>query len=197
MKLSLQVLAPAKAAGTTIPITLSPFVIGRDSGCNLRPASPLVSKRHCQLVIRAGKVFVHDFDSTNGTFVNERQIKGEIEILDKDILKVGPLDFKVVIEASVPPSKPTPLPPSKATEETADEAAAALLMEGNDAPRETDVDDQGVPTGTTEMDLSNPPETRPDHEASPKAEQKPQPKPASGDTSAAAKSLLDKYLRRR
>jgi hypothetical protein len=49
MKLSLVVLTPGKMEGKSIPITLSQFLIGRDPQCHLRPASALVSKRHCAL----------------------------------------------------------------------------------------------------------------------------------------------------
>ena len=65
MKLSLVVLTSGKSEGQEIPVPQAQFVIGRDPKCNLRPASPIISKRHCALLIRNGKVFVRDFDSTN------------------------------------------------------------------------------------------------------------------------------------
>ena len=38
---------------------------------------------------RDNRAFVRDFDSTNGTFVNDRQIKGEIELQQGDRLRSG------------------------------------------------------------------------------------------------------------
>src|SRR5262245_14516907 len=115
MKLSLVVLTPGKQQAKTLPITLSQFVIGRDPQCHLRPASVAVSKRHCALLVRNGKVFVRDFDSTNGTFVNDQPIKGEVELHHEDQLKVGSLLFSVLIEPTSPPvNRPTPPPPTKA-----------------------------------------------------------------------------------
>ena len=67
MKVSLVVMNPGKTQGHAIPITLSQFIIGRDPQCNLRPASPDISKRHCAILIKNGKVTLRDFDSTNGT----------------------------------------------------------------------------------------------------------------------------------
>src|ERR1043165_7916211 len=99
MKLSLVVTTAGKQQGKTLPITLAQFVIGRDPQCQLRPASPAISKRHCAILQRDGKVFVRDFDSTNGTFVNDQPVKGEVEIKNDDNLKVGPLEFIVKIEA--------------------------------------------------------------------------------------------------
>src|SRR5579871_2284192 len=131
MKLSLVVLTPGPSEGKTVPITPAQFVIGRDPGCQLRPASIHISKRHCALLKRDNKVFVRDFGSTNGTFINDRQIRGEIEVIDGDQLRVGPLLFKVVVE-SAPVNKPTPLPPTK---ETTQKQAAAPAANGS--PTET------------------------------------------------------------
>src|SRR5438876_12427577 len=113
MKLSLVVLSEGKARGQAIPITLSQFLIGRDAQCHLRPASAMISKRHCAILIKGGKVFVRDFGSTNGTFVNDDPIKGERQIQNEDLLKVGPLLFRVALEASPPVNKPTPPPAPK------------------------------------------------------------------------------------
>jgi predicted component of type VI protein secretion system len=113
MKLSLVVLTTGKQEGKVLPIGLPQFLIGRDPQCHLRPASASISKRHCALIQRDGKVFVRDFDSTNGTFVNDQQIKGEVEVHHDDRLRVGPLNFTVQIEASPPVNRPTPPPPTK------------------------------------------------------------------------------------
>src|SRR6266851_3008949 len=114
MKLALVVMTPGKMEGKAIPITLSQFVIGRDPQCHLRPASPVISKRHCALLIKGEKVFVRDFDSTNGTLVNDQPVKGEVELQNADVLKVGPIAFAVNLEVSTAPvNKPTPAPPTK------------------------------------------------------------------------------------
>ena len=81
--------------GKTIPIPGAQFLIGRDETCHLRPASPNISNKHCILFLGTEKVTVVDLGSTNGTFVNGRQVKGEIEVSSGDVLKVGPLEFFV------------------------------------------------------------------------------------------------------
>jgi pSer/pThr/pTyr-binding forkhead associated (FHA) protein len=114
MKLSLVVKAAGKQEGKVLLVTLSQFVIGRDPQCHLRPASAMISKRHCALVQRDGKAYIQDFGSTNGTFVNEQPIKGEVELHNNDQLKVGPLLFEVRITQEVPAAKgATPKPPTK------------------------------------------------------------------------------------
>src|SRR5262249_42691283 len=154
MKLSLVVSTPGKLEGKVIPISRSPFLIGRDPECHLRPASAIVSKRHCSLIMRDNKVFAQDLGSTNGTLLNDRLFKGKIEVLDGDRLKTGALVFTIRVEGSVPVSEPTPLPPTKGAKKLApDEEAAAVLL-GSAEPEAASVDRDGVPTGsTTVLDL--------------------------------------------
>src|SRR6478735_6301765 len=101
MKLSL-VVAQGVHAGKVIPVTSAEFVIGRDPQCQLRPASPAISKQHCVLAVREGKAYIRDCGSTNGTFVNGEQVAAEREVNTGDRLKVGPLEFDIRIEAGVP-----------------------------------------------------------------------------------------------
>jgi len=206
MKLSLVVQTTGNSEGKVIPITLSQFLIGRDPQCHLRPASAVISKRHCALLVRGDKAYVRDFDSTNGTFVNDEPVKGERPLQHQDRLKVGPLVFHVQIEASTPVSKPTPPPVPKASADGIDdESAAALLLSLQDdaspSPGSPGVDSEGIPTGSTVMDILSP--TTSDTAAAPEEEsRKPDSKKApakpaaAANTSQAAKAILEKYMRR-
>jgi len=197
MKLSLVVLSEGKAKGHAIPITLSQFIIGRDAQCHLRPASALISKRHCAILVKNGKVFVRDFDSTNGTSVNDEPLKGERQLNNEDLLKVGPLEFRVKMEGTTPVNKPTP-PPKKLEVNEDDDVAAMLLSLQDDSSAGSIPSEQsdGVPSGTTMMEIPRPPdaETGTGKEAAKPAEKKPDAKKA--DTSAAARAILEKYNRR-
>jgi predicted component of type VI protein secretion system len=120
MKVSL-VVASGVHQGKVIPIVGPQFLVGRDPQCQLRPASQAISKQHCAILVRDGKVYVKDFGSTNGTLVNDGLVKGEERPLtNNDNLKIGPLDFTVRIELSPARADATPLPEANA------EAAAAL-----------------------------------------------------------------------
>jgi pSer/pThr/pTyr-binding forkhead associated (FHA) protein len=125
MKVSLTVAVPGDMEGKKIPITLAEFVIGRDPQCNLCPGSPRVGSRHCALLIRANKLFLKNFDRLTGTFVNDRRIDGEVQLLDGDWLKIGPLLFCVNIEVTA----------SSAPLHHEDLAAQVFLVESqNDTP---------------------------------------------------------------
>jgi predicted component of type VI protein secretion system len=113
MKLSLVVLTPGKMQGQVVEVKLAQFLVGRDPQCHLRPASPLISKRHCVLLSRDGKVFVRDFKSTNGTFVNNQPVTTEAELHHDDQLMIGPLQFRVCLEVAPGIDRLTPAPPTR------------------------------------------------------------------------------------
>jgi len=122
MKVSL-VVATGAHEGKIIPVTGPQFLIGRDTQCHLRPASQAISKHHCGLLVRDGRIYIKDFGSTNGTLVNDVLIRAtEVMVVDGASLKLGPLDFIVRIEVSTPQPDGTPLPSN--TPETAAALAA-------------------------------------------------------------------------
>jgi pSer/pThr/pTyr-binding forkhead associated (FHA) protein len=178
----------------------------------MRPASPLISKRHCGLITRNEQVFVRDYESTNGTFVNQHQVNGEMEIKNGDLLRVGPLEFRISLETSVPVDRRTPLPVNRSTVPSPEEEAAALLLSVHDADTggsplsNVEVDKDGVPTGSTIHDKLQPADTdhgTPDAEVAKKEEEAKadeskleKAKQAAADTSTAANAILTKYLRR-
>ena len=128
MKVSL-VVASGAHQGKVIPITGAQFLIGREPQCHLRPASQAISKRHCGVLIRDGKVYVKDFGSTNGTTVNDQLIKdAEVAVESGASLKLGPLDFTIQIEKTAIHPDGTPLPAS--TPETAAAIAAVTAAAG-------------------------------------------------------------------
>jgi len=203
MKLSLVVLTSGKSEGKEIPIALSQFVIGRDPECHLRPASALISKRHCALLIRGEKIFLRDFDSTNGTFLNDQPVKGEVEVKHDDRLKVGPLLFTVKIEATAPApvNRPTPTPPVKkpaTSDANDDDSIAAMLLELQDGSGAGTGDGSGdVPEGSTVMDMPAPVPPPDESGASPTTTAKDKDKKKNdGNTSSAAKAILEKYMKR-
>jgi predicted component of type VI protein secretion system len=110
MKVNLIVTAAGPNNGRAIPIIGAKFLIGRDPQCHLRPASQAISKLHCAILIRDGKVFAQDFGSTNGTQIDGEAFTGERELTDGCAMKMGPLEFKVQILLTEKRSDSTPLP---------------------------------------------------------------------------------------
>ena len=78
------------------PIDTVPFTIGRDKDCHLTLESKSVSRYHAQLNVSADVLWIRDTGSTNGTFVNGKQID-ESEVLNHgDMLNIGQVGFCIV-----------------------------------------------------------------------------------------------------
>jgi pSer/pThr/pTyr-binding forkhead associated (FHA) protein len=203
MKVSLVVKMPGSNEDKVIPITRTPYLIGRDGKCHLRPSSAIISNRHCALDVRGGKVYIVDLKSTNGTFVNKEKVQNNRQLVDGDWLQLGPLAFQVRIETNVAIDTPTPLPPLKAPAATTaddDESIAAVLLsmsEDGPASGERPVDSTGVPTGGTEVLTTQTMAALPDEtNKDAKGQKADKEKAAAKNTSVVANELLKKYLRR-
>jgi len=218
MKLSLEVMTEGKQQGKRLPIGLPQFIIGRDPQCQLRPASPSISKRHCAVIQRDGRAFVRDFDSTNGTFVNDNPVKGERELHHDDQLKIGPIEFTVRMEAApartntpapatkatlktpAPGSKPTPSKSDTPVPATApkggaeDDDIAAMLMSLEEGEQSSGGD--GVPEGSTVFDLKVPAELGPPGSAPADQKSAAPAKASGGDTRSAAAKILERMTKR-
>jgi predicted component of type VI protein secretion system len=83
--------------GRVIPLATKKFLIGREQDCHLRPNSELVSRHHCVFAVDDFSVHVRDLGSTNGTFVNDQRVRGEVLLNSGDRIRVGKLDFELVI----------------------------------------------------------------------------------------------------
>jgi len=70
------------------------LVIGRDPGCDVVIAHPIVSKKHCEIVKQNGKSLLVDLGSVNGTFVNGIRVKRhELQELDRVVIGPSELHF--------------------------------------------------------------------------------------------------------
>lgn len=83
-----------KHSGQVIPLNRRKFLIGRESDCQLRPNSELVSRHHCVFGIDEYSVRLRDLGSTNGTTVNGERIVKETTLNAGDKVVVGNLEFE-------------------------------------------------------------------------------------------------------
>jgi FHA domain len=87
---------PAAQFGQTFELG-DELTVGRASGCGVAlPDDTFVSTLHARVFRRDGALFVEDLGSTNGTFVNDRQVTGTVPFHKGDRLQVG----KTVLELS-------------------------------------------------------------------------------------------------
>ena len=77
-----------------IDLTKDHLVIGRDPGCDVVIAHPVVSKKHAEIVKQNGKSLIVDLGSVNGTFVNGIRVKRhELQELDRVVIGPSELHF--------------------------------------------------------------------------------------------------------
>ncbi|MCA9260748.1 MAG: FHA domain-containing protein, partial [Planctomycetales bacterium] len=100
MEFRLKILGGNKA-GQEVVVKPGKFFIGRAEDCHLRPHSDLISRHHCVFTHAEDYTSVRDFGSKNGTYVNGERVETERELRAGDRLRIGPLDFEVVLEARV------------------------------------------------------------------------------------------------
>jgi pSer/pThr/pTyr-binding forkhead associated (FHA) protein len=86
--------------GREIAISSEKFLIGRSDVCQLRPKSESVSRKHCIIVLKEGRVLIQDLKSRNGTYVNDQRLPADkAKVLkSEDQLRIGKLEFQILIE---------------------------------------------------------------------------------------------------
>ncbi|MDQ1393869.1 MAG: hypothetical protein QOF30_2846, partial [Acidimicrobiaceae bacterium] len=71
------------------------LTVGRANGCGVAiPDDTFVSTLHARVFRRDGAFYVEDLGSTNGTFINDRQVTGTVPLQRGDRLQIG----KTVLE---------------------------------------------------------------------------------------------------
>ena len=66
-----------------------PLILGRGDDCDIKLQDHSVSRRHAKIEPTPEGFFVHDQQSTNGTFVNDKQLDSAWLLQDGDYLRVG------------------------------------------------------------------------------------------------------------
>lgn len=88
-----------KHQGKSIPLNVKKFLVGRETDCQLRPNSDLVSRHHCVFTVDDYSVRLRDLGSTNGTYVNNERISGQVVLQPGDVVSIGKLTFEFVVRA--------------------------------------------------------------------------------------------------
>jgi serine/threonine protein kinase len=84
----------AVATGKKIRIPGGEAIVGRTSDCDVVVRASDVSKQHCRIRVEGHQVLIEDLGSSNGTFVNGKQIE-RAELKDGDRLGIAEYEFLV------------------------------------------------------------------------------------------------------
>ena len=217
MQVSLKVVSGTHE-GKVIPIKDEKFLIGRGESCQLRPKSESISRKHCAIVQKDGRLLLVDLKSRNGTFINEKQVSSDkAKILKNgDRLRCGQLEFEILLEVGIANSKQPEVQSVK-------EAAGRMTEQSNQDSRESvdigswlseaDQIDRSVEFETRQVAMEETTQLKGTHvaeveaaaplSAKPKRPEKREPiklpkqavtGPASKDTKDAASETLKKYF---
>ena len=75
--------------GCRYPLGGSSLILGRGEDCDIRLQDHSVSRKHARIEPGSDGYFVFDQQSTNGTFVNDKQLDASWLLQDGDYLRVG------------------------------------------------------------------------------------------------------------
>lgn len=207
--------------GKLISVNHDKFLIGRSDECHLRPKSESISRRHCAIIRKDGRILLIDLKSRNGTEVNGKKLDpSRAKILkNDDHIKVGKLEFIAVIEAGV---KNVKKPEVKSVQEAAERTVqkvgdsryeevdvSSWLEEADQFERKTDEpvtrqfqldEDTGLSTESTVMDVKSAEETKADAAEDRKKKKTPgklpavSKKPTTDNSKDAASETLRKFF---
>lgn len=121
-----------------VPLKQGTHIVGRTEDANVRVPLPSVSRRHCELTVDGSDLRVKDLGSSNGTYLNYKQID-HATIAPGDVLGIGGVLFTVQIDG-MPKQVEKPEPPL-------DETGGSSMMTGA----------SGSASGSSMMEASGPP----------------------------------------
>ena len=88
-------------ANTVIELKEGTMMLGRSDVCDYIVDSKHISDKHAQIVYQPPTLKVIGMpNTTNGTFVNGDKVGGGVYLQSGDILSFGPIQYKVLLEAS-------------------------------------------------------------------------------------------------
>ncbi|MCH7687415.1 MAG: FHA domain-containing protein, partial [Planctomycetes bacterium] len=105
-----------KHNGDVVSLITEKFLIGREQDCHLRPNSELVSRHHCVFTLDEYALRIRDLGSTNGTLVNDEKLEWEITLKSGDRVRVGDLDFEIVLSESEIQQQPAEAVPAQGSD---------------------------------------------------------------------------------
>jgi pSer/pThr/pTyr-binding forkhead associated (FHA) protein len=85
------------------------LLLGRSKATQTRLTDPHVSRVHCEVEVKGGRVSVHDFDSAGGTFVNGRRVERE-DLRAGDVVRIGETELRFEDDVPEQPTLPPPAP---------------------------------------------------------------------------------------
>ena len=108
------VVVGGEAKQTEVRLKVLPTIIGRAREATLTLPHPLVSRQHCEIFEKNGRLYVKDLSSLNGTYLNNERIDGVQPFNPDQLLTLGNVTFRAVYELAENKETDAPSDPSQA-----------------------------------------------------------------------------------
>lgn len=120
-------------AGAVVKVRGPHFVIGSAADCSMCCRSDSVLAHHCELLIDQHQAVVRPSSDRAATFINGQRIEREQVLQAGDQLRVGRLEFEVLMEEQAPVATHTPEP--EPVSDAAGEEISDLLARADERER--------------------------------------------------------------
>jgi hypothetical protein len=92
---------PGHDASTRVALEREHTVIGRGPGCDVVNPSLALARQHARISRRGDRFVLQDLDTSSGTYLNQRQVRGPSPLRDGDLIQVAV--FLATFESPPPP----------------------------------------------------------------------------------------------
>jgi hypothetical protein len=79
--------------GTTFDVA-SGVTLGRGNGVDIRVDDPFASSTHARIYREGQFMYIEDMGSTNGTYLNGRQIRAPERLRELDVIRIGDTEYR-------------------------------------------------------------------------------------------------------
>jgi pSer/pThr/pTyr-binding forkhead associated (FHA) protein len=115
------------SAGQEVAVRGPKFVIGSAEDCSMRCPSSAVSPHHCELYVSRESLVIRDLGSETGVLVNDQRVEYDHALQAGDHLRIGRLEFEVLIEEPDAPGTPQPEETESETEIEKDPVSEEII----------------------------------------------------------------------
>jgi pSer/pThr/pTyr-binding forkhead associated (FHA) protein len=95
--------------GQSYELNVDKTTIGRVDDNTFPIPHASVSSHHCEVLLRGSDVVVKDLNSTNGSFINNKQFEGESVLKPGQVLRLGQVEMRLEVPGAAPSSKKAPV----------------------------------------------------------------------------------------